>query len=166
VRKTALLTKQELYTLLDRQRIAYEVVEHPAVYTMEEMDALNLPGPDRVLKNLFLRDDKRRNYYLVSLPGWKQLDLKTLRQRLSSRPLSFAKPEELEGMLHLKPGHVTPLAVLNDESQSVTVVFETSLIGETVGVHPLENTATVFLAANDLIGMIRAHGNPVIQCEL
>ena len=69
-------------------------------------------------------------------------------------------------MLHLKPGHVTPLAVLNDESQSVTVVFETSLIGETVGVHPLENTATVFLAAGDVLACIRDHGNPVVLCEL
>ena len=166
MRDAALLTKQELYTLLDRRKIAYETVEHPAVYTMEEMDALNLPGPDRVLKNLFLRDDKKRNYYLVSLPGWKQLDLKTLRQRLSSRPLSFAKPEELEQMLHLEPGHVTPLAALNDEERSVTVVFDAELVGKTVGVHPLENTATIFLAAGDVRACIRDHGNPVVLCEL
>ena len=61
--------KQALYALLEERKIPYEAVEHQAVYTMEEMAALHLRGQERVLKNLFLRDDKKRNYYLVSMGG-------------------------------------------------------------------------------------------------
>lgn len=161
-----MLTKAELYMLLDQRRIVYEAVEHPAVYTMEEMDALELPGQSRVLKNLFLRDDKKRRYYLISLPGAKTLDLKLLRQRLESRPLSFASARDLKQILGLEPGHVTPLAALNDEGRSVTVVLDESLMGKTVGVHPLENTATVFLSAETVAELVREHGNPLVWCRL
>ena len=160
------MNKKEIYALLSTRNIWHEVTEHKAVYNMAEVAEIYLPYPEADAKNLFIRDDKKRNYYLVSLPGWKQLDLKTLRQRLSSRPLSFAKPEELEQMLHLEPGHVTPLAALNDEERSVTVVFDAELVGKIVGVHPLENTATIFLAAGDVLACIRDHGNLVVLCEL
>ena len=161
-----MLAKKELYTLLDSRGIPYEAVEHPAVYTMEEMEALVLPGQDRVLKNLFLRDDKRRNYYLVSMAGHKTADLKTLRHSLSSRPLSFASPLELGRLLHLESGHVTPLAALNDESRTVTVVLDRDLAGRAVGVHPMENTATVFLALEAVQRLLEDHGTPVILCEI
>ena len=161
-----MLAKAELYDLLDRRGIPCEVVEHPAVYTMEELAALHLPGQERVVKNLFLRDDKKRNYYLVSMAGNKTADLKALRRNIPSRPLSFAGPEELMRLLHLEPGHVTPLAALNDESRTVTVVLDRDLEGRTVGVHPMENTATVFLALEDVKKLIGEHGNPVVLCNI
>ena len=40
------------------RNIPYQLWEHPAVYTIEEMDALHLPAPEAVVKNLFLRDAK------------------------------------------------------------------------------------------------------------
>lgn len=161
-----MLTKADLYALLDSRGIPYEAVEHPAVYTMEEMESLHLPGQDRVLKNLFLRDDKKRNYYLVSMAGDKMVDLKTLRHSIPSRPLSFASPQELDHFLHLEPGHVTPLAALNDERRTVTVVLDRDLAGRTVGVHPLENTATVYLSFEDVRRLLEDHGMPVVICEI
>lgn len=161
-----MLTKSGLYELLSQKRIPYEAVEHPAVYTMAELDGLHLPGQSRILKNLFLRDDKKKHYYLVSLRGDRTLNLKELRQRLGSRPLSFASPEDLSFWLHLEPGHVTPLAALNDETKRVTVVMDAALQGTTVGVHPMENTATMFLAAEDLARLLHEHGTQVIFCEL
>lgn len=161
-----MLAKADLYVLLDSRGIPYEAVEHPAVYTMDEMEALHLPGQDRVLKNLFLRDDKRRSYYLVSMAGDRTADLKALRHSIPSRPLSFASPRELDRFLHLEPGHVTPLAALNDESRTVTVVLDRDLAGRTVGVHPLENTATVFLALEDVQKLLEDHGTPVVLCAI
>lgn len=49
------MDKKGLYDLLDQYQMTYEACEHPAVYTIEEMDALNLPHSERVAKNLFLR---------------------------------------------------------------------------------------------------------------
>ena len=56
------MNKQELYQFLDEQKIEYSVIEHAPVYTVEEAEKLCLPHPEAGAKNLFLRDDKKRNY--------------------------------------------------------------------------------------------------------
>ena len=67
------------------------------------------------MKNLFLRDDKKRHYYLVVVKKDKAVDLKGLRALLGSRPLSFASEQDLSRCLGLPKGAVTPLGILNDE---------------------------------------------------
>ncbi len=69
-----------------------------------------------------MRDDKRQHYYLISVKGDKRVDLKTLRRSQGTRPLSFAGEDELRDILHLKPGAVTPFALLND-AQCRTATF-------------------------------------------
>jgi Ala-tRNA(Pro) deacylase len=58
-------------------------------------------------KNLFLRDPKGRNHYLVVLPARKKFDLKSFGNLLGVR-LSFASPERLQKYLGLTPGSVSP----------------------------------------------------------
>ena len=41
---------------LDALGVAYELTEHPAVFTIDEMEQLGLTGGGTVCKNLFLRD--------------------------------------------------------------------------------------------------------------
>lgn len=60
--------KEEVCAYLDSRGVVYDRVDHEAVFTMEAMDALSLPFANVVVKNLFLRDDKKRNYYLVVMP--------------------------------------------------------------------------------------------------
>ena len=154
------MDREALYVLLRAREIPFEEVTHPAVWNMEELHALRLPGEERILKNLFLRDDKKRRYYLVSLDGGQTADLKALRQTLNSRPLSFAGAADLERLLGLQPGQVTPLGALRAPAGTVTVVLDASLRGQTVGVHPLENTATIFLSLDDLAAL-REGGTPL-----
>ena len=93
-------------------------------------------------------------------------DLKALRRTLDSRPLRFADAADLERLLGLLPGQVTPLGALRAPAGTVTVVLDASLRGRTVGVHPLENTATTFLNLDDLAALLEDHGVPVIWCPL
>jgi Ala-tRNA(Pro) deacylase len=151
---------------LDEYHLKYEAYEHPAVYTIEEMDALDIPHKDLIVKNLFLRDDKKKNFYLVTVNGHKTIDLKSLSEKIPSRKLSFANEEKLIEMLSLEKGHVTPLGVLNNEEKNVIVVFDSSLRGQKIGIHPMENTATVFIAFEDVHKLIKEHGNPVVMCDL
>ena len=65
------------------------------MYTIEEMAALCLPHSEAIAKNLFLQDDKKRNFYLVTLRGERRADLRRLQQDLGSRKLSFAGGETL-----------------------------------------------------------------------
>ena len=67
----ALMNKQEIYNYLKEQNIWHEVTEHKAVFNMEELAEVDIPYPEADAKNLFVRDDKKRNYYLISLPPLK-----------------------------------------------------------------------------------------------
>lgn len=66
-------------------------------------------------------------------------------------------------LLHLTPGSVTPLGVLNDEEHIVQVFIDSYFLDETglISVHPNENTATVLLKTEDLLQIIKEHGNTV-----
>ena len=45
--------RQCVYDALKNQNISYEVMEHPAAFTIEEMAQLNISCMDKVVKNLF-----------------------------------------------------------------------------------------------------------------
>ena len=84
------MTKNELYQFLDAKGIFYEVTEHVPVYTIEEMLEANLPHPEIIAKNLFVRDDKKRNYYLITVKEDRLVNMKEFQEQFGTRRLSFA----------------------------------------------------------------------------
>lgn len=157
------MNKQDIYALLESRQIPHEITEHKAVFNMEEAAQIQLPYPEDEAKNLFVRDDKKRNYYLITVKGDKRVDLKEFRQRHGTRTLSFASAEDLMAMMGLIPGAVTPLGLLNDEAHRVRCFLDEAFLeGDgRIGVHPNDNTATVFLQAADLIRLLEEHGAAV-----
>lgn len=154
--------KQEIYALLESRGIAYEALEHEAVYMMEDMDRAGITTKGGVCKNLFLRDAKGKNHFLVTVPEGRRVDLKALSEKLGSTKLSFASAERLSTYLGVAQGCVSPFGVLNDESCSVTVIFDQSLqLSKAVGIHPNDNTASVWVDLGSLRRVIEEHGNPV-----
>lgn len=161
------MNKQEIYNFLQDKGIAYEVTEHKAVYNMDELSEVDLPYPEADAKNLFVRDDKKRNYYLITVKGDKRVDLKEFAVAYGLRRLSFASADDLQRLLKLIPGSVTPLGLLNDEERCVKFFLDSDFKEESlIGVHPNENTATVWLKADDLVRVIREHGNAVEVVKL
>lgn len=143
--------KQRIYDALDKMGIKYEAVEHEPVYTMEDMDKLGLPQKGTLCKNLFLRDSKGKRHFLVTCDEKKQIDLKSLARQLGTNGLSFASEERLEKYLGLKQGSVTPFGLINDTDHEVEFFIDRDLAKcKSLGIHPLENTATVFLSYKDL----------------
>lgn len=59
------MNKQEVYIYLTEHHISYEVMEHKAVFNMEKLNSIGLPYLEWEAKNLFVRDDKKRSYYLI-----------------------------------------------------------------------------------------------------
>lgn len=156
------MNKQEVYDFLTSRGIEYEVTEHGAVFNMEEMSHVELLHPEADAKNLFVRDDKKRNYYLITVRGDKRVDLKKFREEHSTRPLSFASENDLMNLLGLIPGAVTPLGILNDSEKKVKLFLDEELLKcGLIGVHPNDNTATVWLKTTDLIDIITEHGNEI-----
>jgi Ala-tRNA(Pro) deacylase len=156
-----------VYQPLNRLGVAYEAMEHEPVYTVEEMDRLTFPPDVDFAKNLFLRDSKGKRHFLVVLPKDKKVDLRSLRERLGTTQLSFASEDRLAKYLGLTKGSVTPFGVLNDAALAVEVVFDKGLEAYgRVGVHPNDNSATLFLALPDIVRVVEEHGNAVISIEL
>ena len=89
------MTKQETYDYLRAHGVPFEITEHPAVFNMAEVAEIPLPYPEADAKNLFVRDDKKRNYYMITVQGGKRVDLKEFQNRHGLRKLSFASPDDL-----------------------------------------------------------------------
>lgn len=160
-------TKQEMYEVLNEMGIEYKLTEHKPVYTIDEMNELGMENIDNVIKNLFIRDDKKKNYYLVLVQKDKTVNLNKLRETLSSRRLSFASEDDLDKYLGLKKGAVSPLGIINDNSKMVKVVIDKNIKKiEFVGVHPIENTATVWITTDDLERFIKKNGNMITYVNI
>lgn len=157
------MNKEEVFDYLSKREIWHEITEHKAVYSMNEISDVVLPYPEADAKNLFVRDDKKRNYYLITVKGNKRVDLKEFRQKHSTRPLSFASENELMEFMGLIPGSVTPFGLLNDRECKVQFFIEDTFFEQPglIGIHPNDNTATVWLKTDDLISIIKEHGNQV-----
>lgn len=98
------MTKQETYDYLRARGVAFEITEHPAVFNMEECAAVDMPYPEDDAKNIFVRDAKKQNYYLITIRHDKRVDLKEFQHRHGTTRLSFASPEDLMARLRLTPG--------------------------------------------------------------
>ena len=157
------MNKEEIYALLCDRNIWHEVTEHKAVYNMAEVAEIHLPHPEADAKNIFIRDDKKRSYYLITVRGDKRVDLKAFRRQYHTRSLSFASDQELMDILGLIPGAVTPLGLLNDREQKATFWLDQSFLEEPglIGVHPNDNTATVWLKTEDLLRLLRENGTQI-----
>lgn len=158
--------KKEVYAFLNENGVPYEAVEHEAVFTMEEMERAGINAHGCICKNLFLRDAKGRQHYLVTVPDERRVDLKWLSAALGTSKLSFASAERLDTYLNVPQGSVSPLGILNDESRSVIFAADSALASlPVIGVHPNDNTATVFLSFADLRRVIEEHGNRVVLVD-
>lgn len=162
------MNKQEIYDFIKCKDIWYEVTEHKAVFNMDELSELEMPYPEYDAKNLFVRDDKKRNYYLITVKENKRVDLKKFRNDNNTRPLSFASEQDLMSIMNLIAGSVTPLGLLNDNELKVIFYLDKDFLNckQIIGVHPNDNTATLWLKVTDLIDIIQEHGNQVNIVEL
>ena len=149
-------TPEALHARLDALGIAYTAVSHPAVFTVEEAKALRGELPGSHIKNLFLRNKKGRMWLVTCLED-RDIDLKALGERLEAGRFSFGSAERLMTYLGVRPGSVTPLAVINDTEGAVTMVLDSGVMeGGPVNCHPLVNTMTTALAPADLVRFLEA----------
>lgn len=161
------MNKSETLRYLDQHQINYEKIDHPAVFNMADLANLHLPHPEADAKNLFICDCQKKHYYLLTVKGDKRVNLKKFRQANNTRRLTFASPEDMKNMLQLEPGSVTPLGLLNDQSKQIPLYLDSYFIDQPlIAVHPNENTATIWLRSQDLIALIKEHGNPVYTTKL
>ena len=140
---------------LNSHQIEFEHITHPAVYTVEESDNVEIGFNGQGTKNLFLRNNKGTQYYLVVVCKEKRVDLKELGTRMGSGRLSFGSADKMEVMLGVTPGSVTIAAILNDNDEQVKLFVDTEVWrAEYISCHPMVNTATIQLHSDGLRKMM------------
>lgn len=130
-------------------------IHHAALFTVDDVKKEDLVFNAAGMKTLFLRDHKKKNYFLVALHEDKMLDLQKLAEIFMVKKLSFVSESELFDFLSVRPGSVSPFALINYQQQdSETFSFFVDkylLEAEQVAAHPNINTATLILDKNNFL---------------
>lgn len=155
----------DIFKILDGLDIHYEVLEHNAIYTIEEAHDIENMIDGMGCKNLFLTD-KLDNYYIYMLPDNKRADLKRLSSILNVKKLIFASELDLKDILKLEKGSVTPLGIINDTNNKVTILIDRYLENKKILVHPNVNTKTISIGYNDLLKVIDKFKHYVIVVDV
>lgn len=150
----------DVYEFLKQHNIAYEKYDHLAVFTADEAKTLAAHVPGQQTKNLFLCDDKKRRFYLVTIPDEKRADLKHLREFLGEKSLRFAPPDKLLELLGIAPGSVSPLGLINDINHVVSFAIDEDLLAQDkIYIHPNINTTTIAISLDDFKKILAITGH-------
>jgi len=150
---------EALFARLDSLAIQHRTHCHPPVFTVAEAAALRGRLPGGHCKSLFLKDKKGGLWLLVALEE-RSIDLKRLAAALGAPRFSFASPKLLWEVLGVRPGSVTPFALVNDAAQLVSVVLDQGMLElDPLNYHPLRNDRTTAIAPGDLLRFIAACGH-------
>ena len=141
----------ELINLLQKENFNIDVHHHDPLFTVEDSKKLRGKIVGAHTKNLFLKN-KKNSFYLLTCEEADRIDLKKISKSLGLGNVSFAKEEYLDQYLKIKPGSVSPFALLNDESRQVSFYLEQSLYeSKFVNFHPLINTLTITIETREFL---------------
>jgi Ala-tRNA(Pro) deacylase len=153
------VTPEELFLRLDALRIPHRTHSHPPVFTVAEATALRGSLPGGHCKSLFLKD-KKGGFWLAVMLEERRIDLRQLASRLAAPRFSFGGAADLYRVLGVRPGSVTPFALVNDVEHLVTPVLDAAMLDhDPVNYHPLVNDRTTAVAPADLLRFIAACGH-------
>jgi Ala-tRNA(Pro) deacylase len=156
---SAPLTPEELLQRLHALGIVHRAAIHPPVFTVAEAAALrgNLLGGH--CKSLFLKG-RNGSFWLAVMLEERRTDLNKLAARLNAPRFSFAGADDLYSALGVRPGSVTPFALVNDAGRRVIPVLDRDMLRhDPLNYHPLANDPTTAISPDDLLRFIAACGH-------
>lgn len=149
------ISSDTLLETLKEWSISYNLFEHVPLRTVEDSKKvegifISTENGGGHVKNLYLRDKKKRNILLVAEQD-QAIDLKKLSKNLNFSNLSFGSPERLMQNLGVRPGAVTPLSMINGVNNNVSLFMDKALRNKTViYIHPLVNDRTIEMTIENL----------------
>mgnify|MGYP001247624320 CR=1 FL=1 len=148
-----MLTEIHLLKLLREKGLNFQIHNHKPLYTVEDSERLRGKIDGGHTKNLFLKN-KKNQFFLFSCDENAMVDLKRFSKSIGANNLSFANKDYLEKILGIKPGAVSPLALLNDKNNSVNFYLDRKLSEcKIINFHPLVNTITISLQIDDFFNL-------------
>ena len=149
-----MLTSTEFIEFIKKSKYKFMIHKHADLHTVEDSKKLRGEIKGAHTKNLFLKN-KKNNFFLISCEENSEINLKKISKSLNLGNVSFAKKEYLNSCLGIKPGSVSPFALLNDKKDCVSFFLEDKLYqSEILNFHPLINSLTISITANDFIGFM------------
>ena len=130
-----------VYELLDELGISYVRADHEAVMTIEACREVDEALQIEICKNLFLCNRQKTAYYLLVMPGGKNLQTKELSPQIPSSRLSFASGEDMEKYLNVTPGSATIMGLIFDPENKVQLACQ-----------PCINKSSIKLRTEDVLG--------------
>ena len=149
------ISSDAILQLLDDWNISYTRTDHEPLRTVEDSKKvqnqfLSSENGGGHIKNLYLRDNKKRNILLVTEQD-RQIDLKSVHLKLAVGRLSFGSPERLMENLGVRPGAVTPLSMIVGVQMEVRLFIDSDLKNcKQIYVHPLVNDRTLGMTIEGL----------------
>ena len=144
--------RQEILDYLDRIGVAYDLIEHPPVHTIEDCAWAEEKLDCVVPKNLFLMP-RNESFYALCLTRPNALfRTADFSKQIGSSRLSFGGPEALMERLQTTPGAVSPMGLIFPSASEVPLYLDEQLaFCPRLGFHPNDNTATLAMAAEDFL---------------
>lgn len=149
------ISSDAIISQLEQWGIQYQRFDHVALRTVADSKKvqsqfLSSEEGGGHIKNLYLRDHKKRNILLVAEQD-KQIDLKALPAVLGTGRLSFGSADRLLENLGVRPGAVTPLSMINGVQHGVQLFLDNDLRKcHKLYVHPLVNDRTLEMGMGGL----------------
>lgn len=157
----------KLLEFLHQHGIEVQTFTHPPVHTVEGSRTVRGDIPGVHTKNLFLRDNKRQ-FFLVVTNEETQVNLKLLKAKIGAKGgLSFGSAEALLEKLGITPGAVSLFAAINDRQKQVTVVIDEALLTHSpIYGHPLTNERTTSITKEGIAAFLSATGHVPVYVSL
>lgn len=155
--------REKVEKLLKELQIDYTVEDTP-VMTIEQAKQYPLQHREAASKSLLLID-KKAAVFCVTVFEDKRVDLKRLKELLGCSRLSFVNSQQALDLFGYQGG-ISPLGVINDKTNAVTVVIDEYFKDKLIMIHPNSEKATMWLKCQDLVEVINKVGNKVIYLDL
>ena len=155
--------REKVEKLLKELQIEYTVEDTP-VMTIEQAKQYPLQHREAASKSLLLID-KKAAVFCVTVFEDKRVDLKRLKELLGCSRLSFVNSQQALDLFGYQEG-ISPLGVINDKTNAVTVVIDEYFKDKLIMIHPNSEKATMWLKCQDLVEVISKVGNKVMYLDL
>lgn len=155
---------------LSEHNISFSCYSHPEGKTIEEAKRWWKDDGSIHCKNIFLRNHKGNQHYLVCFHCDHDLDIHDLEKHLkaaliaqglnSPGKLSFASAERMMKYLGLEPGSVSPFGLINDTDNHVHLFLDESLQqASSLSFHPNDCRGTVVIPKEEFDKYLNEVGN-------
>jgi len=145
---------REVYARLDELGIKYQSMEHAPALTIADCLENDRKMGGVTAKNYFLTTKNQKNFYLCLVRPQARFRTSDVSKQVNSSRLSFGTEEQMQALLRVHPGSVSPMGLMFDGEMQVRLLVDSGLAEiEKIAFHPCDNTQTLVMASKDFFGV-------------